>query len=98
MKRVHAVAEAPAQEAVDAAEHLVELLDDLLEVQLPLALARVLAQRGRLAGLPRADDPQHLQRPQDAAGLEVREVGDVADLLDGGAPVHVGQDLLLLAR
>src|SRR6185369_11908887 len=93
---VHGVAQAPAQESVDPAEHLVELLDDALEVQLPLALARALAQGGRLSGLSAPDDAQHLQGPEGAAGLEARQVAEVADLLDGGPPVHVGEDLLLL--
>ena len=86
------------EEAVDPAEHLVELLDDPLEVQLPLPLPRALSQGGRLSGVAAPDDAQHLESPKGAAGLEARQVAEVADLLDGGTPVHVGQDLLLLFR
>src|SRR5713101_7693852 len=93
---IDGLAQAPAQEAVDAAEHLVELLDDVFEVQLALLLAHAFADGRRLPRLSAADHAEHLQRPEDAAGLEVREVAHVADPLDGRAAVDVAEDLLLL--
>src|SRR4029453_356124 len=54
-------ADAPLQERVDAVHHLVEALDDALEVELLLALRPLLlpppARRGASPGCPRRSPP-----------------------------------------
>jgi len=59
-------------------------------------LRGVLVARRRLARLSAAQHPEHHHRPQQPAGLQAREIRDLADLLDRRAAVGVRDELLLL--